>query len=565
MDLLSGLVTANAPIGQQNPVGSYTEGATSALANNKAQIENTNAQYQQDLTMRLQKAIQESIGTNGNPDPVKLRQAGAKYGISAQTLDYTIAQMPKIWESAQKVVQSKNTIDAISPSGQKALTNTWASQPANAKRGGTLTAAPPTTNPEANPPQQQVQQAPAPEQDTTGFTTPDMQQTASGYNVSGSGVSGQGQTASDSGLTPNPSALEGQTTPDQSAANAQQMNNATEGDQNFFAQVNAIQPDSDTSTQPGEDTNHLQVADMPDWEKKAMKAQLQQEGRLSGTASDEDLQGVMDQDFQRFTATAGKFPSKNMFIDKDGKFDQGAYETAKSTYQANAAKAQGEFLAKEGGLYGQQFAQGMQKQANSRANQANAREKRTFDQLQEQISAARAQGYNANARNIDDIQTALANKASLQNAEAEVAALMPKAGKLGIDDFNASVAVIEKAMAQAAGTTTEAANDRLFASFRSDKTFGALAKEADGMGSFLKSVVGTKAGAQTQSRFLQLLQENLQAEERSGTNASKLDSYRIPWSKQPAKRSKKGSAGASAAAGKPMSAADRLKAKYGIK
>lgn len=134
MDLLKDLISANAPVGQQDPVSSFIAGGNAAQAQTKANIENVNARYQQELTFRLQKAIQESIGDNGMPDPNKMRQAGQKYGISAQMVNYAIDTIPKVWKSATDVAGNKKNIQTQTVGGEASLADSWATQSAGGQK-----------------------------------------------------------------------------------------------------------------------------------------------------------------------------------------------------------------------------------------------------------------------------------------------------------------------------------------------------------------------------------------------------------------------------------------------
>ena len=135
MDLLNGLISANAPISQQNAVGSYIEGNQSGQAAAKTKIENENALYQQNLQLRLQKSIQESVNPNGSLNYNLLAINGAKNGIAPQMLDYMIKTLPAQWESLAKTAQSKMLLKTDSPSGyneiQKEVNTKWSKQPAN--------------------------------------------------------------------------------------------------------------------------------------------------------------------------------------------------------------------------------------------------------------------------------------------------------------------------------------------------------------------------------------------------------------------------------------------------
>ena len=134
MDLLNGLISANAPISQQNAVGSYIEGNQSGQTAAKSKIENENSLYQQNLQVRLQKSIQESVNPDGSLNYDLLAKTGAKNGIAPQMLDYMTKALPAQWDSLAKTAQSKMLLRTNSPSGYQAIqtdVNTdWSNQPA---------------------------------------------------------------------------------------------------------------------------------------------------------------------------------------------------------------------------------------------------------------------------------------------------------------------------------------------------------------------------------------------------------------------------------------------------
>lgn len=456
MDLLKDLISANAPVGQQDPVGNFITGGNAAQAQTKANIENVNARYQQELAFRLQKAIQESIGDNGMPDPVKMKHAGQKYGISEQMVNYAVDMMPKVWKGAADVAGSKGTIQAYTPKGEGTLTNTWASQPAGSQKSSATQ----SSSSAAAVPGSAVQ---TPDTDTTGFTTPDMQQTASGYGVGGTGASGQDQQATDAGLTQNSSTLEGDQTPEQAAASAQDMANADEADKSFFGQVNAMEPEGMDSSSQSAEPNPLQVSGMTKWTKEAMTRQLQQEGRLNGKATDDDLQAVMDADYGRITASAGNSPTPAMFVDKDGKLDIGAYKRAQSEYDAKIASNTSEFLKTEGGLYGQQFTQGLQKQANSRANQQNARDQgnyarsvRDWKLQNASMEDLQSMGYKGiDKTNMEEARSVEGARDNILGIENQLGHLKIDSHKMSDGEFNGNVVSVFNKIAELDAAKTE--------------------------------------------------------------------------------------------------------------
>lgn len=122
MDLTSGLLKSNEAIGNINPVGAYQTGYRNQLELNKNEMENEKTRYNQDLQYKLQTAISESINpATGQPDYIKLTEAGKKYGIDAQTLDFARKNLEANWNTYQKVAESKQQVRAMSPEGYETL------------------------------------------------------------------------------------------------------------------------------------------------------------------------------------------------------------------------------------------------------------------------------------------------------------------------------------------------------------------------------------------------------------------------------------------------------------
>ena len=119
-DLMSGVLTANQAIGNINPMGNFVQGMNDAQDLQKKQMENAKTQYQQDLTVKLQKAIHASVDpTSGDIDPKKFKVEAHRFGVDPQALDYALDHIVKVWESTKKVAQAKNAIGAVSETAVK--------------------------------------------------------------------------------------------------------------------------------------------------------------------------------------------------------------------------------------------------------------------------------------------------------------------------------------------------------------------------------------------------------------------------------------------------------------
>lgn len=122
MDLTTGLLKSNEAIGSINPVGSYQAGYKNQLEMNKAEMENEKTRYAQDMQYKLQAAISESVNpSTGQPDYIKLRENGAKYGIDAQTMDFARKHLEDNWETYRKVAESKQALKFAAPEGYAEL------------------------------------------------------------------------------------------------------------------------------------------------------------------------------------------------------------------------------------------------------------------------------------------------------------------------------------------------------------------------------------------------------------------------------------------------------------
>jgi hypothetical protein len=558
MDMSTGLIAANAPISDNNGVKAFGDAATTATNLQTQQLANTQTAYQQNLTARLQKAIQESIGDNGMPDPAKLRVAGAKYNISAQTIDYTIAQMPKVWAAAQAINKSKVGIQATNPEGEKSLTQSWANQPAGkaAVQSSSQTPAVPTQTqtPAAAPQGQQ------PQTDITGFTTPDMTQTPSGYTTAGNTVSGEGQTASDVGLGTNPSALEGAQTPDQQA---QAANIAVQDDQanaNFFGRANAMEPSLDTENSGTASTaNPIQLAGMDAKTQAKMIASLKQASLLSKNGTLVDAQAALDKDFQRAKAAVGIEPTKNMFVDQDGNVDLVAFHRAQMEYSAKFGKTVEDFTQRYGKVYGDQLAQSLSLQSNSRANQANNRANTDFGQAQDTIAQYRNKGYTAvSSSNLPEVMRVDQEVASTKGVIQSVHNLTKEiqSGKLKDPGaINAEWESIQNRWAAADGVNTVSGLSGLAGALGVPMSIRQQWAQhggfnTEGLGQFATAYI-TKNGPR---QFAKLLEKSIHTTETTGKaiseaqNLGNADPYgtggtkSAPWSKQPAGKKTAGAA-----------------------
>lgn len=150
MDLTQGIAQMQSQL-KPDMFGAAAEGSndySTAIKNGQQiasnRIANENAEYQKQLQQRLQQAISESIDpVSGQPDYDKLAVSGHKYGIDAQTMDYSIKHIKENWDalasSAMNKQQAQSTVTPSSYANINASTvpssgSTWATAKPVAKQ-----------------------------------------------------------------------------------------------------------------------------------------------------------------------------------------------------------------------------------------------------------------------------------------------------------------------------------------------------------------------------------------------------------------------------------------------
>lgn len=124
MDLTSGITQMQSQL-KPDVFTSYQQGANSYATAQKhgqdiaaKQIENEKAKREQEIQIRLQKAIEESYDpSKGQPDYNKLAAYGHKYGITAQQMDYAIKHLKDNWDAIATVARNKQQAGAIAKPG----------------------------------------------------------------------------------------------------------------------------------------------------------------------------------------------------------------------------------------------------------------------------------------------------------------------------------------------------------------------------------------------------------------------------------------------------------------
>jgi hypothetical protein len=165
-----------------------------------------------------------------------------------------------------------------------------------------------------------------------------------------------------------------------------------------------------------------------------------------------------------------------------------------------------------------------------------AKGKTEFEQAQGAITKYRRDGIDASQSNIKEIQDLHGRLSVLDNGIKETSILREevKKGHLQSEDsFSAAVAPLSQALAFSEDVRTESGSERLFSTFRSSKSFGALAKEASGPLDLLSKAAKNAVSPQSQQEYLSLIEQTFRGLKRSGITASQIDALpRIPDTKR---------------------------------
>lgn len=130
MDFTQGILAANKPIGEFDPIGSMQKSQKNIADITQQNTANEKSRYELDLTYKLQDAINSSLDANGNPDFKKLAVEGQKRGIAPSVIQYAISTLPAQWEALQKTAQAKRGLAVASPEASSAVQGALATQPA---------------------------------------------------------------------------------------------------------------------------------------------------------------------------------------------------------------------------------------------------------------------------------------------------------------------------------------------------------------------------------------------------------------------------------------------------
>lgn len=127
MDFTQGILAANKPIGEFDPIGSLQESQKNIAGITRENISNEKSRYELDLTYKLQDAINNSLDASGNPDFDKLAVEGKKRGIAPSVIAYAIQTLPSQWKALQETAQAKRGLAVASPEASSAVQGALAS------------------------------------------------------------------------------------------------------------------------------------------------------------------------------------------------------------------------------------------------------------------------------------------------------------------------------------------------------------------------------------------------------------------------------------------------------
>lgn len=174
-------------------------------------------------------------------------------------------------------------------------------------------------------------------------------------------------------------------------------------------------------------------------------------------------------------------------------------------------------------------------QPGERLGQANTRQamqqgRVTFEQEQDPIQAARADGFKlVNPKNVDKYQDARGIFDWLGNTKTETDDLLKELkakGSIDSDLLGTKLTALTQSAKFSEGIGTENAEKGFMATMRRDKALGDIAATSTGIKDFLENVGKNKLGAQSQQFLLQNLSSLLGTQIESGKTASYLKSLR---------------------------------------
>lgn len=200
MDLTNGITQMQSQL-KPDIFAGYQQGANAyATAEKQGQeiasnrIKNENAKREQEIQLRLQKAIEESYDpSTGQPNYDKLAANGHKYGITAQQMDYTIKHLKENWEAISATAQNKQTTESIAQPGWN-TSNPKAPATEQTQVAPQVAPAPPATVAPVKAPEVSESTTKGVAAPTTTEVSPEVQQVLNGPSKNAYSVNGVPQT-----------------------------------------------------------------------------------------------------------------------------------------------------------------------------------------------------------------------------------------------------------------------------------------------------------------------------------------------------------------------------------
>jgi hypothetical protein len=174
--------------------------------------------------------------------------------------------------------------------------------------------------------------------------------------------------------------------------------------------------------------------------------------------------------------------------------------------------------------------QGGYQAKGSQLSQASAQLGLTDEERKKDLADTwRERGFAANTGNVDKIQGLAGPYEWLFNTSDDIKTLKAQAakGKTDPDLFNSTISALSNAPMVAESISNLAGQQRFLENIRTDPSYGALIKAADGNPiHFMQALTSAKLGAQSQEKVLQVLGNIVDTQLKTGQAFSSLNQYR---------------------------------------
>lgn len=497
------------------------------------------ALYAQQLKQTAEALVSHSIDDAGNFDPDKYMKLSAQTPFGATAMVQGLKLVSSQWDAAQAGARAGNQMNAMGVDPTQVFPGTphWRDQPVN----GPVQGAPGAVRPEvpaqgANwrnqpvkaPVSQSSSLAPAvPGKDTTGFTTPDMEAPASGYSVQKSTVEGQGQSASDAGLTANPTSLDYGTGAPGSGEKAYTDNLP------HSTLYNIQHENAGAGLQK---TPEIKPPAAPDLTKmdKDTQAGIANDLRTGGQYTGNDVAGPnMQKAFEAKNAALWEKhlatePRPNQFITKDGDLDMGGFQKAHAAWAGEGANWSNTVADNIRNSYATKMNQATQKLGQVSTGQGITQTANVIDQVDD---AHKAGFKNVTSSNLADFSNIKGQVDWLANNKASVDEMwtdLAKGKTIPNDKFNSLLVPVINSAEVADQINTESGRAKLENILRSDQSLGSLVRQYDGRPAkeLLLGVAASKATSNTQQETLGYIKDILDSQLKGGASVAKLNQYK---------------------------------------